>query len=88
MAEPDVARFEALLTSRVASFLIGSPPRGSVTNLNKMQRDSQAHRMPQAPLSRSPRDGLGDERRVSSGTGTASAPAWTAGCRRELGLCR
>ena len=61
---------------------------GPVTKLNRMPLDSQAHRMPQGPLSRLPRNGPADERRVSSGTGMASTPAWTARCRRELGLCR
>jgi hypothetical protein len=43
---------------------------GPVTKLNRMPLDSQAHRMPQGPLSRSPRNGPADERRVSSGTDT------------------
>jgi hypothetical protein len=139
MAEPDVARFEALLTSRgrelldrIATEAIGLgeralicsgasdftqipqaehvkvvgavnhtavfpacraivPPKASprppisrktppardavtdrrrrtawapVTTLNRMPLDSQAHRMPQGPLSRSPRNGPADERRV------------------------
>jgi hypothetical protein len=76
MAEPDVARFDALLTSpaRAAETDRKADGMGSVNELNKMQLDSEAHRMPQAPLSRSPRNGPADERRVSSGTGMAKHP--------------
>ena len=59
---------------------------GPVTKLNRMPLDSQAHRMPQGPLSVPAIER--QVKRVQAADERYRSPAWMARHPRELGSCR